>query len=117
MSADLIKRLRDALQQAADCLSLEVILQGRDPDLVEWNAAIAEADAHLSSVGQSRDEWAKEAEKLAINAHGPLAANAHWEDREEYEIKRKRNLFLAHLRAVPDAPPQQASAQPKEPTK
>lgn len=56
MSTDLIKRLRDALQQAVNCLSLEVILQGRDPDLAEWNAAIAEADAHLKNGGWVRVE-------------------------------------------------------------
>lgn len=65
---DLIKRLRDALQQASDCLSLEVILQGRDPDLAEWHAAIAEADAYLASGG-----WVRVKDALPVVPEGEHA--------------------------------------------
>ena len=88
MSTDLIKRLRDALS---------------DVTHKEFTKLIAEADAHLFSVGQSREAWIVEA-----NAQFDAALTAYRnalkkpiEASKFYDITKK---FDAHLRAVPDTP-------------
>ena len=97
MSADLIKRLRDALVSAEKSLTYASWDNG-----FALRAMIAEADAHLSSVGQSREKWLTQCDKYINTIAG--SAIGQYAD----ELVTARHNFRIHLRAVPDTPPQQS---------
>ena len=83
MSSDLMKRLRDALS---------------DVTHKEFTKLIAEADAHLSSAGQSREEWLKEVEKRVM-AFG--AASADYAQCKHHDLNESWDAVTKILRAVP----------------
>ena len=100
MSADLIKQLRDELQSlCAVVQSLEI----EGTHIFVDASLIAEADAHLSSAGQSRKAWIKQADELYINARAAMmfSDNDKMGHANNLEADTK---FRAHLRSVPDTP-------------
>ena len=87
---DLVKRLRDELRTTTDAMNLS-----RINDYLGNDALIAETNAALSAVDQSREEWANQAYKLAVIWH-----HSYMRD----DVTKARHDFQNFLRTVPETP-------------